>query len=85
VPAARGGRRVPDTAFARPRLLARLDAAGDVAVVLGPAGSGKTTLLAAWAAAHGDAPAVWHEVESAEDLPGVLGASGLLVVDRAEL
>jgi len=84
VPAARGGRRVPDTAFARPRLLARLDAAGDVAVVLGPAGSGKTTLLAAWAAAHGDAPAVWHEVESAEDLPGVLGASGLLVVDRAE-
>lgn len=81
--------RVPQGAFARPRLAARL-ATGDIVIVHGPAGSGKTTLVAAWAR---DQPVATIWVAATDDLTAALEADArqhseeaqrLLVIDHAE-
>ena len=54
-----------------PRLLDRLDRAGQVrlALVVGPAGTGKTMLLADWLAARPEWPAAWLSCDAADADP----------------
>ncbi len=84
----RAAPRVPATAFPRARLLERLNASVDVAVVHGPVGSGKTTLLASWAAAV-EPPVLWCEPEGgrlpfAEIETFAAERPGVLVIDGGE-
>lgn len=58
--------------MARARLFERLDQAGPVTVVTGPAGSGKTSLLASWAATLAPDPIAWFGLGRHDDAPDSL-------------
>lgn len=54
---------VPPGFVARPRLAARLDAAGTLTVLSGPAGSGKTVVLSEWASRQPPQRVAWLSLE----------------------
>lgn len=77
--------RTPASAFARPHLLARLDAPWDVAILQGPSGSGKSVLMAQWARARAETVA-WRDLAQPRDgqAMSLPEHDGILVMDSVD-
>jgi LuxR family maltose regulon positive regulatory protein len=76
---------VPPGFVARPRLAARLDAAGTLTVLSGPAGSGKTVLLSEWASRQPPERVAWLSLESPDADPRRFWRAVAAALERAAI